>query len=64
MSSLESDVRFTYWPTCTECQVSSMESDVRFAYWGWVDRVGQSSAWQGRDWQEIARLGRVGYGKI
>ena len=27
VSSLETDVRLTYWPTCMECQVSSLESD-------------------------------------
>ena len=31
--SLESDVRFTYWPKCMECQVSSLESVVIFTYW-------------------------------
>ena len=32
VSSLESDVIFTYWPPNMECQVSRLESDVRFTY--------------------------------
>ena len=33
MHGMESEVSLTYWPTCTECQVSCLESDVRITYW-------------------------------